>query len=203
MVPEQSSGGGRQGLNLKARLKEARKNLVPAISSSELGRRLISFNLPGFKPAQVSSLELGYRYATWSEVEALARVLNVDAYWLANKPRPAASVRRATDFWQEEVKPAVKLKPVPVEARTVVAPVAPRTVEVLVTTPTPATPPDLAPTEIPVLVPGGETEYRRQMVEELARTLVKLGDTHLKPFEWRSWREHEKRIRAAADWLVG
>jgi hypothetical protein len=41
------------------------------------------------------------------------------------------------------------------------------------------------------------------MVEELARTLVKLGDTHLKPFEWRSWREHEKRIRAAADWLAG
>jgi hypothetical protein len=184
-----------RSFNLKARLKEARKNLVPAISSTELGRRLISFNLPGLKAAQVSSLELGYRYATWSEVEALARVLNVDAYWLANKPRPAASVPRATDFWQEEVKPVVKPKPVPVEARPVIA--AP------VKTPTPATPPDLAPTEIPVMVPGGEAEYRRAMVEELARTLVKLGDTHLKPFEWRSWREHEKRIRAAADWLVG
>jgi hypothetical protein len=184
--------------NLRTRLKEARKNIVPAISAVDLGRRLIPANLPGFKPAQVSMMELGYRYATWSEVEALARVLNVDPYWLANKPRPAASVPRATDFWQEEVKPAVRSLPVPVEARPVVA--AP------IKTPAPMAPPappDLAPADIPVLVPGAEAEYRRQMVDELARTLVKLGDTRLKPFEWRSWREHEKRLRAAADWLVG
>jgi hypothetical protein len=40
------------------------------------------------------------------------------------------------------------------------------------------------------------------MTEELARTLAKLGDTRLKPFEWRSWREHEKKIRAAAGGLM-
>jgi transposase-like protein len=59
-------------------------------------------------------------------------------------------------------------------------------------------PPDLAPAEIPVLVAGAEIEFRHQLAAELARTLVKLGDTKLKPFEWRSWREHEKKIRAAA-----
>ena len=57
-----------RSFNLKARLKEARKNLVPAVSAAELGRKLIPADLPGFKPAQVSLLELGYRYATWPEV---------------------------------------------------------------------------------------------------------------------------------------
>jgi hypothetical protein len=107
--------------------------------------------------------------------------------------------------WQAEAKAAVKPKPVPVEARPTVAsrPAATAPVKSTPPLPTPTAPPDLAPSEIPVLVPGGEAEYRRAMAEELARTLVKLGDTRLKPFEWRSWREHEKRIRAAADWLVG
>ena len=82
----------------------------------------------------------------------------------------------------------------PIQVRPVPPPVTPP--------PPPAAPPDLAPAEIPVLVPGGDVEFRRQMVEELARTLVKLGDTRLKPFEWRSWREHEKKIRAAAVGLV-
>ena len=49
-----------------------------------------------------------------------------------------------------------------------------------------------------MLVPGEEVQFRRQMSEELERTLVKLGDTKLTPFEWRSWREFEKRLRAAA-----
>ncbi len=62
----------------------------------------------------------------------------------------------------------------------------------------PPPPPDLAPVDLPVLVPGAEIEFRHQLATELARTLVKLGDTRLKPFEWRSWREYEKRIRAAA-----
>jgi transposase-like protein len=62
----------------------------------------------------------------------------------------------------------------------------------------PPPPPDLAPAEVPVLVPGAEIEFRHRLATELARTLVKLGDTKLKPFEWRSWREHEKKIRAAA-----
>jgi hypothetical protein len=137
-----------------------------------------------------------YRYATWSEVEALAQVLNVDPYWLANKERPAPSVPRARDVvWHAEVQ-AIKPKVVPVATP---APVPFRPVPPPVTPPQPpAAPPDLAPAQIPVFVPGGEVEFRRQMAEELARTLVKLGDTRLKPFEWRSWREHEKKIRAAA-----
>ena len=190
-----------RSFNLKARLREARKNIVPPITSAELGRRLLPANLPGFKPAQASMLELGYRYATWSEVEALAGVLNVDPYWLASRPRPAAAVPRAPDVvWHAEsqaIKPkvAVVATPAPVVSRPVVAaPVAPPA--------PPAALPDLAPTDIPVFVAGGEVEFRRRMVEELARTLVKLGDTRLKPFEWRSWREYEKRIRAAAVGLV-
>jgi hypothetical protein len=190
-----------RSFNLKARLKEARKNLVPAVSAAELGRKLIPADLPGFKPAQVSLLELGYRYATWPEVEAFARALGVDPYWLADRPRPAPAVPRAPDVIWRSAAPAAKPKagpaasPVPVAPRPVAAaPVAP--------SPPPAAPPDLAPETIPLLVPGAEVEFRRQMVAELTRTLAKLGDTRLKPFEWRSWREHEKRIRAAAVGLV-
>ncbi len=185
---------------LKARLAEARKQLVPPVSAAELGRRLMQAALPGFKAAHVSSLELGYRYATWTEVEALAKALNVDPYWLASRPRPAPAVPRAPEVVAKAApKPVVKPRPVtslpPVPVRPVVAPPAPAPGP-------PAAPPDLAPAEIPVLVPGAEVEFRRQMVAELARTLEKLGDFKLKPFEWRSWREHEKRIRAAAVGLV-
>ena len=155
--------------------------------------------LPGFKPAHVSSLELGYRYATWTEVEALAKVLNVDPYWLASRPRPAPAVPRAP-----EVVTKVAPKPVAKSRPALVLLPAPRPVAAVPAPPpvAPATPPDLAPAEIPVLVPGAEAEFRRQMMNELALTLEKLGDVKLKPFEWRSWREHEKRIRAAAVGLV-
>ena len=69
--------------------------------------------------------------------------------------------------------------------------------------PAPSAPPDLAPTNLPVLVSSGETEFRRQLQAELERTALKLHDDKLKPFEWRSWREYEKRIRAAAaGWVV-
>ena len=64
-----------RSFNLKARLREARKNIVPPITSAELGRRLLPANLPGFKPAQASMLELGYRYATWSGLHAIRRAL--------------------------------------------------------------------------------------------------------------------------------
>ncbi len=193
-----------RSFNLKARLREARKNLVPAISAAELGRKLVPANLPDFKSAHASMLELGYRYATWSEVEALAQVLNVDPYWLANKERPAPSVPRARDVvWHAEVQ-AIKPKVVPVATpASVPTPALARPAATPITPPAPpAAPPDLTPAEVPVLVLGGEIEFRRKMVEELARTLVKLGDTRLKPFEWRSWREHEKKIRAAAVGLV-
>jgi hypothetical protein len=36
------------------------------------------------------------------------------------------------------------------------------------------------------------------MTEALARTLAKLGDPRLKPFEWHSWRKHDRMIRAGA-----
>ena len=84
--------------------------------------------------------------------------------------------------------------PTPALARPAAPPVTPPS--------PPAAPSDLAPAEIPVLVPGGEIEFRRKMVDALAQTLAKLGDTRLKPFEWRSWREHEKKIRVAAVGLV-
>ncbi len=189
-----------RSFNLKARLRAARKNLVPPITSAELGRRLVPTNLLGFKPAQASMIELGYRYATWSEVEALARVLNVDPYWLASRPRPAPAVPRAPDVvWRAEAPAIKRLAPA-----TTPAPVVPRpVVAVAVMPPTaPVAPPDLAPTDIPVLKAGGEVEFRRAMIDELARTLAKLGVTRLKPFEWRFWRGHEKRIRAAAVGLV-
>lgn len=185
---------------LKARLAEARKHLVPPVSATELGRRVMQAGLPGFKPAHVSSLELGYRYATWTEVEALAKVLNVDPYWLASRPRPAPAVPRAPEV-VAPAAPKPALKPRPASA---LPPAIPRPVVALPAPPPapPAAPPDLAPAEIPVLVPGAEVEFRRQMMAELAHTLEKLGDVKLKPFEWRSWREHEKRIRAAAVGLV-
>ena len=176
---------------LKARLGETRKGVVPAISATELGRRLMQ-SLPGFKPAYVSALELGYRYATWSEVEALAKVLNVDPYWLANRPRPALVVPRAPKVIEpakvvtkhKSARPSFVVRPtVPV------APPPPAS--------SPSAPPDLAPTDL-VLVPGDETEFRRQLLAELERTTLKLHDDKLKAFEWRSWREYEKRIRAAA-----
>ena len=189
-------------INLKARLSEARKQVVPAISATELGRRLMQSGLPGFKPAQVSSLELGYRYATWPEVEALANILNVDPYWLANQPRPALVVPRAPKVIEAAgAKPVPKHKsarPAFVVRPTVITPdPAPSP-----PSPSPSAPPDLAPAEIPVLVPGAEAEFRRQLVAELERTLLKLHDEKLKAFEWRSWREHEKKIRAAALGLV-
>ena len=64
-----------RSFNLKARLREARKNLVPAISAAHLGRKLLPAKLPGFQPAQASMLELGYRYATWSGLHAIRRAL--------------------------------------------------------------------------------------------------------------------------------
>ena len=190
-------------INLKARLSEARKQVVPAISATELGRRLMQSGLPGFKPAQVSSLELGYRYATWPEVEALANILNVDPYWLANQPRPALIVPRAPKVIEavtgakavpkhKSARPSFVVRPA--GAVPVAAPTPP--------SPSVSAPPDLAPAEIPVLVPGAETEFRRQLLAELERTLLKLHDEKLKAFEWRSWREHEKKIRAAALGLV-
>ncbi len=190
-------------INLKARLSEARKQVVPAISATELGRRLMQSGLPGYKPAQLSSLELGYRYATWPEVEALANILNVDPYWLANQPRPALIVPRGPKVIEATgAKPVSKHKSArpafvvrPSAAVPVAAPKPP-------SPPSPSAPPDLAPETIPVLVPGAETEFRRQLVAELERTLLKLHDEKLKPFEWRSWREHEKKIRAAAMGLV-
>ena len=187
-------------INLKARLSEARKQVIPAISATELGRRLMQSGLPGFKPAQLSSLELGYRYATWPEVEALARILNVDPYWLANQPRPALIVPRAPKVIEPVgAKPVLKHKsarPSFVVRPAVAVPAA------APTPPTPSAPPDLAPAEIPVLVPGAEIEFRRQLIAELERTIVKLHDEKLKAFEWRSWREYEKKIRAAALGLV-
>ncbi len=178
-----------RSFNLNPRLKEARKNCVPAISSAELGRRLAP-ELPDFKATHVAAMELGYRHATWPEVEALARTLNVDAHWLANRTRPAPAVPRAASF---VVPPATLPKPKPLVVPIVTKPAAP-----VAPPPPPPPPPDLAPTDIPVLVPGEEVQFRRQMSEELERTLVKLGDTKLTPFEWRSWREFEKRLRAAA-----
>jgi hypothetical protein len=193
-----------RSFNLKLRLKPARQNLAPAISAAELGRRLLSAKLPGFMPAQVSSLELGYRYATWSEVEALASALNVDPYWLANRQRPAPAVPRVPDvIWQVAAATPTKPAPVPAPVAPKPAPTVPAPTTALPTpSPAPAMPPDLAPADLPTFRPGAEVEFRRQMTEELARTLAKLGDTRLKPFEWRSWREHEKKIRAAAGGLM-
>ena len=179
--------------NLKARLSETRKSVVPAISATELGRRLMQ-SLPGFKPAHVSSMELGYRYATWSEVEALAKVLNVDPYWLANQPRPALVVPRAPKVIEAGAKAVPKHKAARPSfvVRPVAAPIA------APPPPLPSAPPDLAPADLPVLAHGDETEFRRQLLAELERTTLKLHDDKLKAFEWRSWREYEKRIRAAA-----
>jgi hypothetical protein len=193
-----------RSFNLKARLAEARKQLVPKISAAELGRKLAKADLPDFKAAHVSSLELGYRYATWQEVEALAKELDVDCYWLASRPRPPPAVPRAPSVARHaaEAKAAAKrqavraMAPLPPAARAV-APVAAAPAP-----PTPTVPADLAPTEIPQLVAGAEAEYRREMVSALNHALGRLGDTRLTPFEWRSWREYEKKIRVAAVGLV-
>ena len=192
-----------RSFNLKARLSATRKALVPVISATELGRRLVQSGLADFKPAQVSTLELGYRYATWTEVEALAGALNVDPYWLANRPRPALAVPREHDI-ADQTK-AMKPKAKSGRVGFVIRPAVAAAVPVPVSPPAPseeALPPDLAPAELPVLVPGAEAEHQRRLVSELSRTMAKLGDEKLKPFEWRSWREYEKRIRAAAAGLV-
>jgi hypothetical protein len=193
-----------RSFNLKTRLGEARKQLEPKLSAAELGRKLAKADLPEFKPAHVSSLELGYRYATRQEVEALAKELQVDFYWLAGLPRPPPAVprapsvaRHATEAKAAEKRLAVRaMVPLPPAARAVATPVAaPASPPVPAA---PAAPADLAPAEIPQMVAGAEAEYRRQMVSALNHALGKLGDTTLKPFEWRSWREYEKKIRAAA-----
>jgi hypothetical protein len=49
-----------RSFNLKLRLKPERKNLVPAIPATALGRRLLAAHPPGFTPSRFSSLDLGY-----------------------------------------------------------------------------------------------------------------------------------------------
>ena len=93
------------------RLSQARRAFLPALSQSGLAQRACELGLKECKSSRISRLEAGYADAEWSEVEALAKVLNVTAQWLARTGEPSAPV-----------PPAPPAQPVPSPVPAVVVP---------------------------------------------------------------------------------
>lgn len=122
---------------ISARLKQARAAAQPKLSQSELARLVQDAGLSYFQNGKASRLESGYAYATWAEVEAIARVLKVEPYWLANRektavvPKPEGMAKAAS---------ATPIAPAPTAAPPAVVAVPPPVVPVPTPPAAPAAP---------------------------------------------------------------
>jgi hypothetical protein len=164
-----------RSIRLKPRLKDAREG--KALSQAALGRLIDPRPLPGFRATHIGLFELGYRDATWAEVEALAAALQVDARWLAGQeaaPRNVAAMPAS-----------------PVGAG--LAQANSRASEA----PSPSPPLRLPPAEVPARRDATEVVFREELGRMLAKANQMLNDRSLLPPEWRAWREHAERVKAA------
>lgn len=164
---------------LKPRLKEAREGRT--LSQAALGRLLAPHALPGFRPDHVGLLELGYRDATWAEVQALATVLEVEPRWLSGETAASsAAVEVGVGLARaQETSPAEAVAAV--AGRENAGPAASR----------------LPASEVPPRQGATEALYRAQLGQALAEANRTLTDRSLTPAEWRAWREHGEKLKAA------
>jgi transcriptional regulator with XRE-family HTH domain len=166
-------------IRLKPRLKEAREGRK--LSQAALGRLLVPHALPGFRPNHVGLLELGYRDATWAEVQALATVLEVEPKWLAGDT-PASSAAAEVGVGLAKAQETSTAEAVAaVAGQENAKPAASR----------------LPASEVPPRQGGTEALYRAQLGQALAEANRQLTDRSLTPAEWRAWREHGEKIKAA------
>lgn len=179
---------------LLPRLREARSRT--GRSGSDVAREA------RLKPTHVSALELGYRDATWPEVELLARILKVDAGWLANREPAAARAPVATTSPSpappaeppairtevREPKTAPDANPRPPR------PSAPANVPA---PPPPPVPPDTPPSEVPSRTSENVHAYRQLLAAELSRAQTMMAKSGLPARSWVAWRSYQQRIRDA------
>jgi hypothetical protein len=168
-----------RSIRLKPRLKDAREG--KALSQAALGRLVDPRPLPGFRPTHIGLFELGYRDATWAEVEALAAALQVDARWLAGQETAPLSAAAA---------PAPSVGAGMAQASVSVPSAA-------ATEPAPPAPLRLPPAEVPARRGATEALFREELGRMLAKANQMLNDRSLLPPEWRAWREHAERVKAA------
>lgn len=140
---------------ISARLKQARAAAQPKLSQTELARRVQEGGLSYFQNGKASRLESGYAYATWAEVEAIARVLKVEPYWLANRektvavPKPEGMAKAATANTAVAPAPAPAPAAPPPVPSAVNAPAVSAPVTAVTSAPAPA------PAPKPVAPPAG------------------------------------------------
>ncbi len=137
------------------------------------------------KGSRLSRLEAGYADAEWSEVEVLAKALNVAAHWLAGLeqvPAPVAS-------------PVATVVPAPAAPPATAAPVTAPAPEIVPATAT-GLHPDLAALERSAH--RSDYDFRQHLAAALARARAKLHEAGLPAADWKHWRMVE---RTAVDQL--
>lgn len=204
---------------ISARLKQARAASQEKLSQSELARRVQERGLPKFVGSHASRLELGYTYATWSEVEAIAAVLEVSADWLAGneetksfgKGLAAAASSQTADTPEKSSEAAVPRKAVIAdtlhEPETRVsepqrpAPASAASAPALEIS-RPATQ-DLAPLVIPTQGSLPASDYRLKLGVERRKAEEILARPGLSAAEWRQHREYVRALTEVLRTLVG
>ncbi len=164
-APSPNDLGTLAKFRLDGRLRTARA-AVPGCSQAELARRITASGI-AMPASKLCAIELGYRDATWSEVEAISNALGTDPYTLGglHRPQPITSTPKL----------ASPAPPPPPQATS--SPVSSR----------------MPPSSPPMVTAANRAELTRQLAA--AETL--LLDKTLKPQEWRAWRDYIRSLRAA------
>lgn len=205
---------------ISSRLKQARAAAKEKLSQAELARRVQAQGVAKFPPAVASRIELGYTYATWQEVEALAAVLNVSPQWLAGiDETPSAPEAKGMEASKKQAK--AKEPSAPEESRTIATPagmsVAAQTrpasaASAMESDGAGSTQPAVAvappPTELPPLViPQRDglsvSDYKIKLGVERRRTEEILLKPGLPAAEWRQQREYHRALTEFLRTLIG
>jgi transcriptional regulator with XRE-family HTH domain len=195
-----------RSIRLKPRLKEAREK--KSFSQADLGRAVVARGLPGLRANHIGLFELGYRDATWPEVELLAGVLEVDPYWLSDRPRPGPATPIGTGLAKAKEEPStapIATPPTSAPAAAAAGNGSPATAlqPPARTAPvngdsTPGQPSlRLPPPELPARNGSTELVYRTELSQMLTKANQTLTDRSLAPAEWRAWRDHSEKLKAA------
>lgn len=178
---------------ISSRLKEARAAIRPKMSQAELAQRVQEAGLSYFQNGKASRLESGYAYATWPEVEAIARALKIEPHWLAKIEKSEAAPQPAAPA----PSPAPVRTPIPpgISAAKVAEP-APAPIPEPAPAP-PASPPppaELPPFPIP---PQGNltvSDYRSLLGVERRKAEEAMAEKGLPAPDWRRWREYSRGL---------
>lgn len=176
---------------ISRRLKQARGAAVPKLSQSELARRVQLTGLKDFPPGLASRLELGYSYATWPQVEAVAAVLGVTPQWLAEVDEPAENAAKPATPPPE--KPVAPPPPPPGMAKSQSTPPP-----ALLSATVPAPPPPPPPPALVLTVPPREgrslLDYRSLLVAERTKAEQTMAQKGIRPADWRQWRDYAREV---------